>query len=78
MKKHENKVAVITGGNSGIGYGIAQELIARGAKEVITGRSEKAVKEAENTLGPDATGIVANQSSMADLSALADKIISIN
>jgi NAD(P)-dependent dehydrogenase (short-subunit alcohol dehydrogenase family) len=31
MKKHENKVALITGGNSGIGYGIADELIAQGA-----------------------------------------------
>lgn len=74
MKKHENRVAIITGGNSGIGYGIAQELIARGAKVVITGRSEKAVKEAANTLGPDAAGIVANQSSLAELSELADKV----
>ncbi len=31
MKKHENKVAVITGGSSGIGYGIADESIAQGA-----------------------------------------------
>ena len=31
MKKQENKVAVITGGNSGIGFGIADELIAQGA-----------------------------------------------
>ena len=74
MKKHENKIAVITGGNSGIGYGIADELIAEGAKVVITGRSEKAVEEAEKTLGANATGIVANQSSITDLTELADKV----
>jgi NAD(P)-dependent dehydrogenase (short-subunit alcohol dehydrogenase family) len=73
-KKHENKVAVITGGNSGIGYGIANELIAQGAKVVITGRSQKAVEEAEKTLGPAATSILANQSSLTDLSELADKV----
>jgi NAD(P)-dependent dehydrogenase (short-subunit alcohol dehydrogenase family) len=74
MEKHENKVAVITGGNSGIGYGIAGELLAGGANVVITGRSQKAVEEAEKTLGPGATGIVANQSSLTDLSELAEKI----
>lgn len=74
MKKHENKIAVITGGNSGIGYGIAGELIAGGAKVVITGRSQKAVEESEKTLGPNATGIVANQSSLTALSELADNV----
>ncbi|MFA6245427.1 MAG: SDR family oxidoreductase [Mucilaginibacter sp.] len=74
MKKHENKVAVITGGNSGIGYGIAGELLAEGAKVVITGRSQNAVEEAEKTLGPNATGMVANQSSLTDLSELADNV----
>ncbi|TSJ36523.1 SDR family oxidoreductase [Mucilaginibacter corticis] len=74
MKKHKDKVAVITGGNSGIGYGIAKELIAQGAEVVITGRSQNAVKEAEQTLGPGTTGIVADQSNIADLSQLADQI----
>jgi NAD(P)-dependent dehydrogenase (short-subunit alcohol dehydrogenase family) len=74
MKKHENKVAIITGGNSGIGYGIAAELLAEGAKVVITGRSQKAVEEAEKTLGLNAKGIVANQSSLADLSELAAQV----
>ena len=74
MKKHENKVAVITGGNSGIGYGIASELLAGGAKVVITGRSQKAVEEAEKNLGAGTTGMIADQSSLADLSELADKV----
>jgi NAD(P)-dependent dehydrogenase (short-subunit alcohol dehydrogenase family) len=41
---------------------------------VITGRSVQAVKEAEKTLGADATGMVANQSSLTDLNELADKV----
>jgi NAD(P)-dependent dehydrogenase (short-subunit alcohol dehydrogenase family) len=49
MKKLENKVAVITGGNSGIGLGIAKEFVAQGAFVFITGRRQseldKAVKE---------------------------------
>lgn len=74
MEKLKDKIAVITGGNSGIGYGIAQELIAQGANVVITGRSQKAVEEAEKSFGAGATGLVANQSSLADLTALADQV----
>lgn len=75
MKKHENKVAVITGGNSGIGYGIADELIAEGAKVVITGKNQNALKEAESTLGANATGFVANQASLTDLDKLVKKVV---
>ncbi|MBN9383575.1 MAG: SDR family oxidoreductase [Chitinophagaceae bacterium] len=74
MKRQEGKVAVITGGNSGIGYAIANELIAQGAKVVITGKSQNAIKEAESSLGVNATGFVANQSSLSDLRELAKKV----
>jgi len=43
-KKHKNKVAVITGGNSGIGYGIANELIAQGGKVVIPAEVKRPLK----------------------------------
>jgi NAD(P)-dependent dehydrogenase (short-subunit alcohol dehydrogenase family) len=74
LKKHENKVAVITGGNSGIGYGIAEELIAQGAKVVITGKNENALKEAESKLGANAIGFVANQANLSDLNELVKKV----
>jgi len=74
MKKHENKVVVITGGNSGIGYGIAEELIAQGARVVITGKNQNALKEAESALGANATGFIANQASISDLGELAKKV----
>jgi 3-oxoacyl-ACP reductase-like protein len=38
MKKLNNKLAIVTGGNSGIGYATAKELIAEGANVIITGR----------------------------------------
>ena len=74
MEKHENKVAVITGGSSGIGYGIADELIAQGAKVVITGKNQNALKEAESALGANATGFVANQASLSDLGELVKQV----
>ncbi|MEV0373025.1 SDR family oxidoreductase [Streptomyces sp. NPDC050636] len=47
------KVALVTGGSRGIGHGIAQALVARGDRVVITGRNEDALKEAVDRLGAD-------------------------
>lgn len=47
------KVALITGGSRGIGYGIAEALVARGDRVCITGRNEDALKEAVERLGAD-------------------------
>ncbi|MEU0597076.1 SDR family oxidoreductase [Streptomyces sp. NPDC006393] len=47
------KVALITGASRGIGYGIAEALVARGDRVCITGRNEDALKEAVERLGAD-------------------------
>ena len=47
------KVALITGASRGIGYGIAEALLARGDRVCITGRNEDALKEAVEALGGD-------------------------
>ena len=47
------KVALITGASRGIGYGIAETLVARGDRVCITGRNEDALKEAVERLGAD-------------------------
>ncbi|MFJ9407268.1 SDR family oxidoreductase [Streptomyces sp. NPDC101393] len=47
------KAALVTGASRGIGYGIAQALVARGDRVVITGRNEDALKEAVEKLGAD-------------------------
>lgn len=71
MSQLQNKVAVITGANSGIGYSTAQEFLAQGAKVVITGRKEAAVKEAVAALGNGVDGFVADQARLQDADALA-------
>ncbi|MFC3578235.1 SDR family oxidoreductase [Streptomyces yaanensis] len=47
------KVALVTGASRGIGYGVAEALVARGDRVVITGRNEEALKEAVEKLGGD-------------------------
>jgi NAD(P)-dependent dehydrogenase (short-subunit alcohol dehydrogenase family) len=62
MNNLQNKIALVTGGNSGIGYATAKILKTAGAEVIITGRRKEAVEEAAVSLG--VTGIVADQSSL--------------
>ncbi|MEW2620973.1 SDR family oxidoreductase [Streptomyces sp. NPDC048106] len=47
------KVALVTGASRGIGYGVAEALVARGDRVCITGRNEDALKEAVEKLGAE-------------------------
>ncbi|MEU0218053.1 SDR family oxidoreductase [Streptomyces sp. NPDC006265] len=55
------KVALVTGASRGIGYGVAEALIARGDRVCITGRNEDALKEAVEQLGADRAVYVAGK-----------------
>jgi NAD(P)-dependent dehydrogenase (short-subunit alcohol dehydrogenase family) len=70
MNAFTNKVAVITGGNSGIGLAAAQEFRRRGAKVVISGRDEKTLAEAAASLGGDTLAVRAGVSRLGDLDIL--------
>jgi 3-oxoacyl-[acyl-carrier protein] reductase len=67
MSTLTNKVAYITGGSKGIGYGIAKTLIDSGMKVAITGRDINAVKQAAITLSKDASKVLALQSDVSSL-----------
>jgi NAD(P)-dependent dehydrogenase (short-subunit alcohol dehydrogenase family) len=64
MKRLEGKVAVVTGGNSGIGLATAKRLQEEGARVVIAGRSKKTLDEAVKTIG---NGVLAVQADVAKL-----------
>jgi NAD(P)-dependent dehydrogenase (short-subunit alcohol dehydrogenase family) len=64
MKRLEGKVAVVTGGNSGIGLATAKRFQEEGAKVAIAGRSRKTLDEAVKTIG---NGVVAIQADVAKL-----------
>ena len=73
--KLQSKIAVITGGNSGIGVATAQEFIAEGAAKVlITGRNEAALQQAVAQLGEKADYIVSDASNLAHNLALAEAL----
>ena len=55
MKRFADKVAVVAGGNSGIGLATAKAFAEEGAFVVITGRDEVSLKRAEGEIGPSAT-----------------------
>jgi NAD(P)-dependent dehydrogenase (short-subunit alcohol dehydrogenase family) len=74
MSTLQNKIAVITGGNSGIGLATAKELLEKGAKVIITGRRQAAIDEAVKQLGPNATGILADTADLSHTDALAEKV----
>ncbi|MEW2395076.1 SDR family oxidoreductase [Streptomyces sp. NPDC046862] len=56
----KDRVYVVTGATRGLGNASARELVADGAKVVITGRDEKSAADAAATLGPNAVGIAVN------------------
>ena len=63
----KDKIAVVTGGNSGIGFATAEEFKAQGARVIIIGRNADAVNKAAKLLGGDTTGLTADVTRVADL-----------
>ncbi len=68
--KLKGKVAVITGGNSGIGLATAQEFKAQGAEVVIFGRTQKTLEDAVHTIGNGTLAVQGDVTQLADLDRL--------
>lgn len=73
-QKLAGKIALVTGGNSGIGLATAQRFVAEGAFVFITGRRQAELDAAVQTLGSSAVGIQGDVSSLADLDRVAATI----
>src|SRR5262249_42754742 len=69
-KKLEGKVAVITGGNSGIGLATARRFVAEGAHVFITGRRPAELDEAVRQIGRNVTAVQGDVSHLTDLDRL--------
>jgi 3-oxoacyl-[acyl-carrier protein] reductase len=69
MNMIDGKVAYITGGTKGIGYGIAKSLLEKGMKVAITGRSLQAAVKAAEALSTDPTKVLALESDVSSLAS---------
>jgi NAD(P)-dependent dehydrogenase (short-subunit alcohol dehydrogenase family) len=70
MGKLEGKVALITGGNSGIGLATAKRFVSEGADVFITGRREAELAAAVRDIGKNVTGVQGDVAKLADLDRL--------
>ncbi|MFD3487783.1 SDR family oxidoreductase [Streptomyces sp. NPDC058665] len=69
----KDRVYVVTGASRGLGRASAEALVADGAKVVVTGRDEKSVMEAAESIGPNAFGVVADNADPA----VAERLIAV-
>jgi NAD(P)-dependent dehydrogenase (short-subunit alcohol dehydrogenase family) len=74
MGKLDGKIAVITGGTSGIGLATALRFMIEGAYVFITGRRQTELDEAVRLIGENVTGVQGDVTSMADLDRLYDVV----
>jgi NAD(P)-dependent dehydrogenase (short-subunit alcohol dehydrogenase family) len=74
MGKLEGKIALITGGNSGIGLATAKRFVLEGAYVYITGRTQAKLDAAVSEVGSNVTGIQGDVSKLADLDRLFEQI----
>src|SRR4029078_1087184 len=70
MNKLEGKIALVTGGNSGIGLATAKQFVNEGAYVFVTGRREAELAAAKKQIGKNVTDIQGDPSNLDDLDRL--------
>lgn len=76
MEHHvlKGRIALVTGGSTGLGFGAAQRLVQEGAVVYVTGRRQTVLHDAAARLGPSAIPVQAEASSKADMLRMAETI----
>src|SRR6202051_3480112 len=74
MSKLQGKVAVITGGTTGIGFSAAKLFVKEGAHVFITGRRQKELDEAVKAIGNNVTGVQGDVAKLTDLDRLYEAV----
>ena len=70
MKTLQGKIALVTGGNSGIGLATVKTFLANGARVVFSGRDSKTLAALSAELGPDVLAVQADVTKLSDLDEL--------
>src|SRR6266446_6045685 len=70
MNKLEGKIALITGGNSGIGLATAKQFVNEGAYVFVTGRRDPELAAAVKEIGKNVSGVQGDVSKLGDLDRL--------
>src|SRR6201988_3389563 len=74
VRKLEGKVAVVTGGTSGIGLATAKRFAAEGARVFVTGRRQIELDAAIAAIGARASGVRADSANLSDLNRLYERV----
>jgi hypothetical protein len=73
-RKLEGKIAIVTGGTTGIGLATAKRFAAEGAQVFVTGRRQTELDAAVAAIGPGATGVQADSANLSDLNRLYERV----
>ncbi|GAB7541548.1 hypothetical protein CS8_012110 [Cupriavidus sp. 8B] len=74
VRRLEGKIAVVTGGTTGIGLATAKRFATEGAQVFVTGRRLVELDAAVAAIGPRATGIQADSANLSDLNRLYERV----
>src|ERR1700747_3554289 len=74
VRKLEGKIAVVTGGTSGIGLATARRFVAEGAGGFVTGARQTELDAAVAAIGPRAIGVQADSANLNDLNRLYERV----
>lgn len=74
MGKLDGKIALITGGSTGIGLATAKLFQAEGAQVIVTGRNKQSIEAAQKELGPKALAVASDTSKLPEISKLIETV----